>query len=401
MRRISRKKTCLLLAVLLGLTSLPACGSQQTNAVAEGREKVLLCGFESAKEMMTMNLYTMCARVEITDDEKYVTDGKKAAKFVIEGNAQEDKDGNVLYYKDNAIYMFPGNAYMRKTDFSDVEKYTIDIFNANERSMEICFGYNHPDAATDSFIFGKRTLEPGKMNHLEFEVDNNVVASFVDVTSLKNFFFVVEGGLAGETPLEFYFDNFCAEVREKPIKTVEMSGKIDFSNEADVHRFSELGTFTSMLCRPQYSLNTDLKYVSTGRNSMKIEFVENKLGTGIDGVGFRTRDNMLEGFQTEDYENTYLEYELYNDTDQVVTVLMSVYDPLNASYSVSTSIAPHSWSGKEGTSVSLATLKENFLGQGLDIWTVAFTVSGIKEDGDSLYLDHLSVVNRPQEKEER
>ena len=32
MRRISRKKTCLLLAVLLGLTSLPACGSQQTNA---------------------------------------------------------------------------------------------------------------------------------------------------------------------------------------------------------------------------------------------------------------------------------------------------------------------------------------------------------------------------------
>ena len=96
MSRISRRKTCLLLAVLLGLTSLPACGSQQTNAVAEGREKVLLCGFESAKEMMTMNLYTMCARVEITDDEKYVTDGEKAAKFVIEGNAQEDKDGNVL-----------------------------------------------------------------------------------------------------------------------------------------------------------------------------------------------------------------------------------------------------------------------------------------------------------------
>ena len=127
---------------------------------------------------------------------------------------------------------------------------------------------------------------------------------------------------------------------------------------------------------------------------MKIEFTENKLGTGIDCVGFRSRDNMLEGFQTTDYENTYLEYELYNDTDQVITVLMSVYDPLNASYSVSTSIGPHSWSGKEGTSVSLATLKEYFLGNGLDIWTVAFTVSGLKEDGDSLYLDHLSVVGR-------
>lgn len=400
MSRISRRKAALLLSALMGLTSLPACGSQQTGAQANGREKVLLCGFESEEEMLTMNLYTMRACVEITDDKKYVTDGEKAAKFMIEGIAEEDKNGNVLYYKDNAIYMFPGNTYMKKTDFSDVEKYTIDVFNANERPMEIAFGYNHPDAATDSFLFGKQTLEPGKMNHLEFEVDNNVVGSFVDVTSLKNFFFVIEGGLAGETPLEFYFDNFCAETRAQSIKTADMSGKIDFSNAADVHRFSELGSFSSMLRRPQYSLNTDLKYVSTGRNSMKIEFAENKLGTGIDGVGFRTRDNMLEGFQAKDYENTYLEYELYNDTDQVVTVLMSVYDSLNASYSVSTSIGPHSWSGKEGTSVSLATLKEQFLGEGLDIWTVAFTVSGIKEDGDSLYLDHLSVVSRPQEKEE-
>lgn len=390
MSRISRKKRLFFLAVLAGVMCLSACGGQK----AQESEKVVLCGFESAKEMLTMNLYTMRAKVEIIDDKTYVTDGEKAAKFVIEGNAEVDQDGNVLYYKDNAIYLFPGNTYMKKTDFSDVKKYTIDIFNANERPMEIAFGYNHPDAASDSFLFGKRTLEPGKMNHLEFEVNNDVVSSFVDVTAVKSFYFILEGGLAGETPLEFYFDNFCAEIGEGNYQAAEMSGKIDFSNAADVHRFLELGGATSMLRRPQFSLNTDLNYVSTGRSSMKIEFTENKLGTGIDCVGFRSRDNMLEGFQTTDYENTYLEYELYNDTDQVITVLMSVYDPLNASYSVSTSIGPHSWSGKEGTSVSLATLKEYFLGNGLDIWTVAFTVSGLKEDGDSLYLDHLSVVGR-------
>ena len=140
-----------------------------------------------------MNLYTMRAKVEIIDDKTYVTDGEKAAKFVIEGNAEVDQDGNVLYYKDNAIYLFPGNTYMKKTDFSDVKKYTIDIFNANERPMEIAFGYNHPDAASDSFLFGKRTLEPGKMNHLEFEVNNDVVSSFVDVTAVKSFYFILGG----------------------------------------------------------------------------------------------------------------------------------------------------------------------------------------------------------------
>ncbi len=394
MSRMNGKKTALLLSLAMGAALLAACENNTVQNPQKSGEKVVLCGFESLEEMLNLNLQYMRARVDITDDETYVTDGAGAARFVIAGNAVEDKEGNILYYKDNPIYLFPGNNYMSKTDFSDVKKYSVDIYNANERPLEIAFGYNHPDAAQDSFLFGKRTLEPGKMNHLEFEVDNDVVASFVDVKSLKNFYFVVEGGLAGEKPLELYFDNFCAELGGGSYTASKMSREIDFSKEADVHKFSELGGATSMLRRPQYSLNTDLNYVSTGRSSMKIEFLENKLGDGIDSVGFRTRDDMLDGSGIEDYENSYLEYELYNDTDQVVSVLMSVYDPLNATYSVSTSIAPHSWSGKEGTSICLETLKEYFLGEGLDIWTVTFTVSGIQKDGDCLYLDHLSIVNR-------
>lgn len=394
MSRIIRRKAAFLLAIAVGATVISACGGKTAETRTGDGEKVLLCGFESTKEMLTTNLYYLCARVEITDDKTYVTDGEKAAKFIITGKPVEDSEGNVLYYQDNPIYLFPGNTYMTKTDFSDVKKYTIDIFNANERSLEVAFGYNHPNAAEDSFLFGKRTLEPGKMNHLEFEVDNDVAATFVDVTAVKNFYFVVEGGMAEETPLELYFDNFCAEIGDGSYEAGEMSREIDFSKEADVHKFTELGATTSIVRRPQFSLNRDLNYVSTGRSSMKIEFFENKLGTGIDGVGFRTRDYMLEGYDIEDYENTYLEYELYNDTDQVISVLMSVYDPLNASYSVSTSIAPHSWSGKEGTSICLSTLKEFFLGEGLDIYTVSFIVSGLQNEGDCLYLDHLSIVER-------
>lgn len=392
MSRNIKRKTAHLLVITLVTALLSACGGKM--AATQEKEQVLLCGFESIKELVNANLSYMHARVEITDDKTYVTNGEKAAKFIIEGNPVEDSEGNVLYYEDNLIYLFPGNAYMKKTDFSDVEKYTIDIFNANECALEVAFGYNHPNAAQDAFLFGKRTLKPGEMNHLEFEVDNDVTATFVDVTAVKNFYFIVEGGMAGDTPLELYFDNFCAEIRDRDYEAGAMNGQIDFSKEEDVHKFSELGSTSSIVRRPQFSLNRDLNYVSTGRTSMKIEFSENKQGTGIDGVGFRTRDDMLEGYDTEDYENSYLEYEMYNDTDQVVTVLMSVYDPLNASYSVSASIAPHSWSGKEGTSICLATLKEQFLGEGLDIWTVAFTVSGIQKDGDCLYLDHLSIVER-------
>ena len=191
-----------------------------------------------------------------------------------------------------------------------------------------------------------------------------------------------------------YFDNFRAEIGEKKQAEGKFTGSIDFSDKADVHKFGEFGSLSSVMYRPEFTLNKDLKYISTGRASMKIEFHRDKLDTKVDCTGFRIMDDMLNGFQVEDYSNSYLQYELYNATDNIISVQMSVYDSLNTCYAITTSIAPHSWSGKEGTSICLQDLKEVFLGDGLDIWTVGFTISGLQEEGECLYLDHLSIVSK-------
>ena len=52
MSRISRRKRLFFLAVRAGVMCLSACGGQK----AQESEMVVLCGFESAKEMLTMKL---------------------------------------------------------------------------------------------------------------------------------------------------------------------------------------------------------------------------------------------------------------------------------------------------------------------------------------------------------
>ena len=178
----------LMLALVLAVCGFAACNDTDKTSQEKPNlpQSVLLSGFESDKELLTMIFSNMHAKVEISDE--HVTDGKHSAKMTVYGKLSDDK----TYYKDNDFYIVPGNAFLSKMDYSDVVGYSIDIFNASNKPLNFVFGYNHLLMSADTYTIGRRVLQPGE-NHLTFEIDNNVVKTFTDVTAIKDFAFYVEG----------------------------------------------------------------------------------------------------------------------------------------------------------------------------------------------------------------
>ncbi len=379
----------LMLALVLAVCGFAACNDTDKTSQEKPNlpQSVLLSGFESDKELLTMIFSNMHAKVEISDE--HVTDGKHSAKMTVYGKLSDDK----TYYKDNDFYIVPGNAFLSKMDYSDVVGYSIDIFNASNKPLNFVFGYNHLLMSADTYTIGRRVLQPGE-NHLTFEIDNNVVKTFTDVTAIKDFAFYVEGRDIDDEPTVLYLDNFRAEVLPHESKGGAANEKIDFSVPEDSSKFAMFGGFTSLTTAPVFERNSDLRYVLTGKNSMKVTFNAKKGGEGVDCPGFRTCDDMFKIPDIYDLTKTYLHFDMYNDTDEEITVRVALFSHIATDYFASTvAIQPRSWAAS-GNRILLGAVDDAFVGNGLgNLMSVAFEVIGLKTAGSVVYLDNLTLTD--------
>ena len=380
----------LLFALVLALGGFAACNaSNQTEQQKPGLpQSILLSGFESDRELLTMMFSNIRAKVEVSDE--HVTDGTNSAKMTIYGKLSNDG----TYYKDNDFYIIPGNAFLNKTDYSDVVGYSIDVFNAGDKPIDMAFGYNHLLMSSDTYLIGKRTLVPGA-NHLTFEINNNAVKTFVDVTAIKDFAFYVEGRDVEDDPSVLYFDNFRAEVLPHTSQGGEPNEIIDFSKPEDIGKFAMFGNFTSLLRAPLFELNSDLRYVLSGKNSMKVTFNAKKGNKEeVDCPGFRTCDDMFKIPDTYDLSRTYLHFDMYNDTDEEITVRIAMFSHIASDYfSTTVAIQPHSWAAS-GNQILLSDVDDVFVGNGLgNLMSVAFEIIGLKDPGSCIYLDNLTLTD--------
>ena len=379
----------LMLALVLAVCGFAACNDTDKTSQEKPNlpQSVLLSGFESEKELLTMIFSNLHAKVEVSDE--HVTDGEHSAKMTIYGKLSNDK----TYYKDNDFYIVPGNAFLSKMDYSDVVGYSIDIFNASNKPLNFVFGYNHLLMSADTYTIGRRVLQPGE-NHLTFEIDNNVVKTFTDVTAIKDFAFYVEGRDIDDEPTVLYLDNFRAEVLPHESKGGVANEKIDFSVPEDSSKFAMFGGFTSLTTAPVFERNSDLRYVLTGKNSMKVTFNAKKGGEGVDCPGFRTCDDMFKIPDTYDLTKTYLHFDMYNDTDEEITVRVALFSHIATDYFASTvAIQPRSWAAS-GNRILLGAVDDAFVGNGLgNLMSVAFEVIGLKTAGSAIYLDNLTLTD--------
>lgn len=390
MSKMRTKAAAVLLAVSLAACAATACGAdnRQESSVPPAQTSVLLSGFDSNEELLTMLFSGLRAKIELSDE--HVTEGEKSAKLTLIGKQSATGE----YYQDNEFYILPGNRFLSKMDYSDVVQYSVDIFNGSEKSYEMAFGYNHLRMNSDTYLLGRRTLQPGA-NHLVFDVNNNVIKTFVDVTAVKDFAFYIDGRELDDSVPVFYIDNLRAEVRPHESKAHAIGSKIDFSDEADFHKFSDFGASTGLLRCPKFEKNTDLRYVWEGKESLRVEFQAKKGGDGVDCAGFRVKDDMLKIPADCDLSDTYLEYRLYNDTDNEITVRASVFTHVASDYySWVSTVQPHSWVAA-GNSVLLQTLDDAFAGNGLgNLMCIGFEIGGLTTAGSCVYLDGIVLTKK-------
>ncbi|MCI8459063.1 MAG: hypothetical protein HFE46_05300 [Clostridia bacterium] len=385
MKKSKVKIAAALLSASLVLSGAAACDKKDNDPAPPPpvQQEVLLSGFESNEELLSMIFSNMSARVEVSDE--HVTSGEHSAKITMFGKLNSNK----THYSDSDFYILPGNRFLSKMDYSDVTKYSIDVYNASQKPYALTFGYNHLRMSSDMFVLGRRTLMPGA-NHLQFDVDNNVVRTFVDVTALKNFAFYVEGRDANDPAPVFYFDNFCATVKEHQSAAKEVGAVIDFSDDVDFGKFGEFGSASSYLRTPAFTKNTDLRYVFTGKTSMQIEFFARKDGQGVACPGFRTKDDMFKIPASVDLRKTYLTWRLYNATDEEITVNVQFFSHVESDYYHKTAtVAPHSWAA-EDNSILLQDIDDAFVGNGLgNLMCIGFEIDGLQTPGSKVYLDSI------------
>ena len=348
----------------------------------------LISGFESKAELLSMVFSNIFGKVELTEDSTYVTEGKTAAKLTAYGK----RNYGAEYYSDDVFYIKTGTQYLKKVDFTDTIKYSFDVYNPQDFSFRIAFGLNAL-AHANEHICGFETLEPG-MNHLEFSIDRAATALYLNLESFRGFSFLMEHSafaIDDEIPMVLYFDNFRGETTMENYEKPVTGSSIDFTESSDIARFATWGAPSTVFKRPTFKWNKSPEYVLTGRRSMEMTFYRNRTDTGMEGVGFRTKDNVIIGWNDFKGENANVSFAMYNPNDVKVTVGFTFYTPLNESYTKSVEIMPHSWVDNEQTSVLLSLLNEKFLGEGLDIYTVCFSVTGLNRDSMKLYLDNIKI----------
>ena len=372
--------------VLFGLCS---CNSdEQTKPTTPVSETILLSGFESEAEYLTMLFTNTIAKVEVNQNKEYITEGEASAALTLYGQY----DYTNKFYLDSPFYLLPGNDFLSKIDFSDVSSFSVDVFNAFTRPLQFMLSF-------DGYTIGYRTLEKG-MNHLTFELDRAEACHYVDLEFIKTIGFLVEGRMTDEEPAVLYFDNFKAQTvlgdyNEDSYETIDVIDEFNFENPLETKCFVEYGLSTSNLTKPRFSINSDLNYVLYGKNSMKITFMRNRNDTAIDCLGFRTADGVFGNWAAfSDLSKVKLSYDLYNDTDQLLTVSMHVFQATTSSnvYTKTLSIAPHSWADTDQTAVLLSDIQEKFGVAEFEAFTVVFEITGLKESGSNLYLDNLKLT---------
>lgn len=381
-----KKFFILILALILCCGAVAGCAKEDNvEKQTEDDTTVLLADFESKEELLSMNFRDTVVKAELSDRAETVTSGSYSGKLTLHG-VYDYKNQN---YQDCRFYIVTGGKYCTKTGYLDAAEIAVDVYNDSGREVRFSLCLNNPSAATNMFQFDAVTLKPG-MNNLRWEFNRERISYGIDLQRVDFFTFLVEGRELDEEPTVLYVDNFRVETTEasfiQPDKKPADTVLTDFSQEADFNYYSYFGTVSSLLTQPVFSKNTDIRYVLTGDASLKIEFLENRSGTGADSVGFRTKDRQYDwnGFAQE---KTCLSYDLFNATDHELTVCMTVYSQLNETFAVNSVIPAQSWAAG-GNTVLLSDLNDRFVGDGLDIFTITFQLIGLQA-GDVVYLDNL------------
>lgn len=369
---------CIAALLLVLCVPLSACAEKE----APREEKALLSGFESVEELLTIG-HRYIGSVDLS--EEHVTEGEKSARFELEGQYVGLND----WYAESTVQFMTGSQYLMKVDYKDVIAFEIDIYNDSGKEVRMLFSIN-------ANPMEERTLREGD-NRITIGIDRRYIGFLMDMSAVSTFELTFEGRSAADPEWVLYLDNFRAVTTEKVLQEEEfdVSGNVlyDFDNIGEARwKMAVLGAVTSSFSSPVFSVNNDPHYIYTGTSSLRVQFRANRQNTGVDGVGFRTLTETVNyDWSQYDEDKTYLEWHIYNAAEHPINITVTVYSTKDEVYQKAYTVAAGSWGAYSDERALLSDINDAFTGEGLDIMSIGFLVSGT-ESGDVLYLDSIRFI---------
>ena len=373
MKRVKAFTLSVVLCVTAVLSYYTCCKASvgEKNDSSEMKSDILV-DFEHPKTTLKQVRLSGINKAKMCNDKKYVTEGKNCLHLCPE----DENISEGQYYANDSIQLYP-----KKTTFKDVEYISIDIYNPTDFERKVIF-YSE-----------EYTIKPGH-NTLWRYIDR----ARLDYTSqgvIQDFSLTFEGGSHDMGPLDVYVDNFRCYYSdiEYQAYTNDFSQNVWYSFEqtGDLANLIYMGTRLSVFSGPVYSINRDIRYIKSGTGSLKVDF--RNTNTGAQDVrAFRTLDNKLGSLNQylDNLSGYYLGFPVYNPNDTQISLSVTVFSNYqDEQVSISTIVEPNSWSSDDFI-LSLQTIKDKFTGEGLDVLTIVFSVSGLPQGG-TIYLDSIGV----------
>lgn len=275
---------CLCVGCKKGTTDDDKVAFELTNSDADellygGLNHQLIVGFDSESEIRK---YTRGDKeldfYQLTTDKNYITQGNGALKMVSDGEGEKAYMPSASGISPSMQLLIAETPYGK--DLSKVKAIAVDIYNAQDRAIEIKLIARTLIQEKDTAYMHLDTcyLLPQSQNRCVFDLDLDKTINF-GINDVAQLSFVLPEVNKNEEPITLYFDNLCyytfsgdATYSDQEMPSISTNGKICSFEEKYFYNKTSTWTFASWMPEDVLNayLNVNTDYVSDGSKSLAI-----------------------------------------------------------------------------------------------------------------------------------
>lgn len=309
-----------------------ACDKQQKKS-----NEILIADFETYEELTEMRWLNHFGAAELSDD--HVARGNKSIHVSIMGNPNMAAKP--------VICIDTKTARVEKYDFTDVDRFALDVYNDNDYDANVYFQYltaaenqNKPSSEIKAVVKAKTAQT------VEFVVDRALCSYFLnldDVLQLRVAFDPIEE--YGQEYRSFYIDNLRCYTTSEKYTAVNPRGEDEIESADRPEYMAAWGNILPYVYSPSsLTFNSDPAYIKAGDGSFKLTSELTGGNGDLYTIGIACINNPIADFS----QYAALGYWVYNPNDIVIRAW------LTGNYYMG-ELQPHEWTYFE---VTQAMLKE-------------------------------------------
>ncbi len=313
---------CLFLIFAFALTCY-GCSPKGEKAT---RTQSTIAEFESLEELQSMNVFSNSGcKVSLNTQKDYISEGNSSMYVEYFGS-----DGMPMpdFFVDNQIVIYAQREdfIKRSNNYSNVESFAIDIFNASDRNTNVYLELTNESG--NNIVWDYVPLVKGQMNHCVFDVDLKK-AVYLGIDKVDTIVLHFDPVLSIQTPLKLYLDHFVTrDYVEVPdttltLPTLEQNEICYFEND---YVFDTLVVATTDLPITAHPFilekNTNPAFVTQGENSLKITRFPTVSQTSNNrrwlNVNFDSKYISLIDFYGYDIDQYEICFDVYSDYSETI-----------------------------------------------------------------------------------